>query len=466
VPVNSYQYIQLYQAQAELATRLYDSTNQFWSLTELTIYIQEALQTWNALTNYWRGDFAFTTSFNVGWYDLTQIPTTVRPLTVTYPSIYSNIQYGLLESVSWPWTGNSNQFSPNDLMNAVMRRRDEILSITGCYHTVSTLPAIPARIVVPDNVIDIRRVAYFPLILIGGAGGAYGVGPYGAGPYGAGTGIGPFPSVVNLFPEDTWGEQAFNTDYTTTPAGMPTAYLTSTLPQLSFDTDIPVGYGGNFEMLSINAGPVINTGSVGTTTIPDDWTHLIKWGALADLLSRESNAKDSARAQYCELRYQMGLKVMVNASALLAVRVNNVAVQIDSVRAADLFNVAWQGQVRSKPKNIYHAGLNLIATSPYPDIGYGITVTAVQNAPLPVNQMDFIQLGRDEMEAVLSYAQHIASFKMGGLEFSSTMPLFKKFLDQAQVYGLKLQEIAEFTQPLYNLSQLEENMNPRMSEAD
>jgi hypothetical protein len=158
-----YQYVQLSQARQELANRLYDPASVFWTANELTLYIREALRTWNAFTSFWRGDFLFQTSAtnpNGVWYDLTTPTNSLRVFTVQDIDLYTLMQYHLLEPISWnPWVGNSSQFTADDLLNAVARRQDEILSITGCRTGYLTTGAVAGRISLPDSVIDIIRMA-------------------------------------------------------------------------------------------------------------------------------------------------------------------------------------------------------------------------------------------------------------------------------------------------------------------
>jgi len=55
-------------------------------------------------------------------------------------------------------------------------------------------------------------------------------------------------------------------------------------------------------------------------------------------------------------------------------------------------------------------------------------VDTVRTAPLPVLPADFVQIGREELPYIFDYARHILSFKLGGSEFVSTMPLYDNFL--------------------------------------
>lgn len=434
MPVSPYSYVTLAQMRQELANRLYDPTQTFWSATELNAYITEALRTWNALTSYWRDDFLFTPQLNVTWYDITQVANSLRPYTVTDVALCLVMQYHLLEPATGinPWTGSA-QFTADDFLNAVGRRRDEILSTTGCTQTRRTVGAVAGRITLPDTIIDIRRMAYLPAV----------------------------GSPSTIWPDDTWSEMSFNPRYLQMPAGIPSMYLQTTQPPISFDTDRPPGSAGSYELLTVESGPPISTSTPSLLNIPNDWTHVIKWGALADLLSRESNAKDSLRAQYCEGRYRMGLKLLEGASALLALRMNNVPVWIDSVRAADNFQSAWQALAAGSPSSAYYTGLNLVALSPAPDANaYSATATVVENAPIPLSDTAQVQMGRDDYDAILDYVQHLAAFKQGGSEFLATMPLFQRFMAQAAIYNRKLDQIAEFTKPLYALASREKDMNP------
>lgn len=436
-----YSYLSLAQARAQLAAKLYDtSANLFWSDAEKTRYIVEALRTWNSLTSIWRKDFTFNTGVNITWYDLTAQVNSLRPFTLTDNDLTQIIEYHLLEpqTSAYPlvWTGSA-QFAITDILGAIQRRRDEVLSITGCTITQSLVPATLGRIFMPDTVIDIRRVAWIPV----------------SNPTG----------FVNtpLWGDDQWSLQSFDRTYTTDPQGVPSSYRRSTEPPLSFDVDILPAIPGQYDVLSVNAGPALSTIESTLLGIPDDFTWIIKWGALADLLGRESNAKDLLRAQYCDMRYMQGLSALLNSPAVLYGRLNGVPLDIDSVQNTDDFRPGWQSETLGQPDLMMTAGLNLVGFAPTPNsVLYGVVVMVVQNAPVPVFDTDLVQVGRDDLEGVLDYAQHLASFKMGGQEFMSTIPLLDGFHKRCMLLNSKLAELGEFQKPTYELSQLQSETNP------
>ncbi len=432
-----YSFVSLTQAEADLADRLYDTGMQFWTAPELGAYLQEALRTWNALTGIQRGDFLFSLIAGQWWYDLTAQANSIRPLTVTDNSIMTQIEYHLLEPLTsnYPlaWTG-SKQFNVNDLLSAIQRRRDETLSITSCQISESQIPVPVGRVVLSDSVIDVRRVAWLP-----------------------DTGLGYTNSP--LFPADGLEKEFFEAGWTIDAQGIPNLWLASSEPPLSFDVDRVAPVPGSFDLLTVNTGSALSTAAPTVLGVPDDWAWVVKWGALADLLSRESNAKDALRAQYAEKRYREGLALLAVAPAVLLLRIGNLTFELDAVTNGDQFNFGWQALAAGPPQVGYVAGLNLVAFN-LPDSGsYSVTATVVMNAPF-VDGNGNLQISRQDYDAIIDYAQHLAAFKLGGSEFVATMPLYQRFLKQAAIYNSKLGQLGVFRLTMYETSQLESERNP------
>jgi|ERR1700733_2689488 len=419
-------------ADAALSARLYlpaDPNQQFWSQAERLLYLQEAIREWNALAAYWRGDFQFPSQANVAWYDLTTVVGTLRPVTLTPSLLYTIILYHLLE----PPTGSvSAQFSATDLSNAVNQRLNELLGTTGCFITHSTIPAAPGRTALAANTLDLRRLAFIPAM--------------------------GFGSPSTLWEDDSWAWQAFEPNYTTMPPGIPSTYARSTQPVQTFDVDTNLNVPGTYELLTIENSLASPT----STIIPDDWAWVLKWGALAELLGRESNAKDPLRQQYCERRYAEGMSLLALAPALLGMRVNNVPIEVDAVVSSDQYNTGWESTTPTAPTAALVAGLNLVALSPTPDSSlYTVSATVVENAPVPSLSADCINVTEDVYEAILDEAQHLAMFKCGGAEFEATLAMHQRFLSLAALYSSRIAEMGEFAQTLYKQSQREAERHPR-----
>ena len=439
---NQYQFATLTDALSALGSRLYDPTFQQWTQSELTGYVIEALRTWNALTSFQRYDMAFQTTQGSWWYDLRSVANTVIPYTATQAGIIQQIQNHLLEppNTAYPLTwGGSAQFSFADILLALQRRQNETLGVTGCTLSRSTWNApIATRVPLNDTVIDIRRVAWLPA-----------------------SGQGYLPKVLRQ--GDRYASRAFNPLYSVSAPQPPCNWMQNTEPPPSFDVDYVPPVAGNYDVVAVNSGPAWVAAAGGGTTVPDDWTWVFKWGALFDLLSREANAKDALRADYCKRRYEEGLKLLESQPIVLAAWVNGMPVASDPVRNADDFNPLWQSVPQGQVRSVYLAG-NLLACSPAPGAtASGISVSVVQNQPVPIAGSSYIQVARDDYDTIIDYAQHLAMFKAGGAEFSATVPLYQKFQRKAALYNSKLKEMGFFSMPQLEFSQAQELVSPRYS---
>ncbi len=445
-----YTYATLAQAQASIMSRLYqsatDSTQQFWTAAEITVYVVEALRTWNALTSFWRAEFPFPLVQNQFWYSIPDQTSSLRPFTLTDQTLLAAIEYHLLEPLtsSYPlsWTG-SLQFSVADILESLTRNQNQALGSTGCTIAQANVPAPVAdqRIFLSDSSIDIRRVAWIPI---------------------AGFGFVNTP----LRQTDVWAKRAFDYGYTIAPQEPPDTWMQSAEPPLSFDVDRQPPVTGEYDVLTVNAGATFNAVTAQTLSVPDDWSWVIKWGAMADLFSRESNAKDSLRAAYCAQRFEEGCRLMAESSALLNLQVNGIPLFVDAVTNGDNFNPLWQSAAAGAPSSCYTAGLNLIAF-PAPDAGpYSAMATVVKNAQVPSAAGDFIQVARNDYDAIINYAQHLAMVKVGGAEFLATVPLYQAFVKQAAQYNRKLATMGQFQMPMYEISNIEEERNPRMEKVN
>lgn len=463
-----YSYATLATAQSDLAARLYDSGQQFWPASELASYITEALRTWNALTSFWRAEFPITLQQGNWFYDLTMITGSLRSFNVKDSDLISQIEYHLLEpqNVSYPlaWAG-SKQFAFSDILGALQRRRDEVLSATGCQVTRLVVEASPGRIILPDNTIDIRRVVWFPAGFVMTWDSSFPITWAGATFTWDNPPTGGSPSTLR--PADAWGKQAFDLGYTVAGEAPPQTYLQSSQPPLSFDVDRIPPFPGAYDILTVNAGSPVTPDQDRLLGLPDDWSWLAKWGALADLLGRESNAKDVMRAKYCIQRFNEGLGLMNQASSVLALRVNNIPMAVDAITNGDDFNINWQALPQGPPRGAYTSGLNQLILWPGPDSSpYGAVVSVVQNMPVPILAGDLVQVGRDDYDSILDEAQHLAAFKMGGQEFADTFPLHGNFIKRATLYNSKLRILGQFQKPMYEISQIDDERKPRYAEPE
>lgn len=429
-----------------LSRRLNDLNKVFWTDDELKLYIAEALRTWNALTATWNADFTFTITGPASqvWYDLRTLAGYPRKPTLTDADIYTIMQYHLLEPATGggTWTGSS-QFALTDLVQALQRRRDEIIQLAGTNLAQFNLPvsAGQRRISFADNVLEIRRVRYVP----------------------------SSGSPATLWRDDGLGFQDFAPNYlqgNPSPGQQPASpqqYNLTSNPPLSLDVDYPPSTGGVYDTIALVSGACLAPPVPSLLGIPDDLSWVAKWGAMADLLGSEDERQDAARAAYCLQRYKDGLTLAAQAPWLLLGQIADIPYDTVSFTEMDQYAPEWDSNPNS-PVMLVIAGLDFLALSPVPTTNKMVSLTVVGNAPIPVADGDPVQASRDVLDAILDYSQHLASWKQGGAEFTATKELLKNFALAAQATNSRLEALGLFRDVLLSEGRLEEDTQERFAE--
>lgn len=411
--MGSFSTLTLATAQGLLAARLSDPNMVRWVQAELTSYLTEALRTWQALTGSTRGSATFTATNAVTFYDIPTVMKSVRGYHVLATQLLTDLEYALLEppTTNWATWAGTPQFTLADLTTAVQQRRDRFLAETGAVLIHSLLPLAPpppsGRFPLADGTLAINRLSWKDAL----------------------SGV-----VTPLLRDDEWGLNAYNAEWPQSATTPPAVYSVSATPPLTVQLAPPPLATGVVYALRVLAGaPVVPTNATLTLGIPDDWVWVVKWGALADLLSTDGLSLDSERAAYCEARWQQGLALAKVAPCVLTAKINNQPAQIDLLANADLYSASWQA-TPGVPTTVLLAGQTSIALSPPVSTGnYSVEVDLIPNMPVPVLQTDYIQVGMDTFDLLLDYAQHVALFKEGAGQIAASQGLLTRFLEAAQL---------------------------------
>jgi hypothetical protein len=324
---------------------------------------------------------------------------TLRSYNVQDRDLLTAIEYHLLEktdTATWAWAG-TEMFALDDVTQAMTRRRNQFLMETGSVLTVRTQASGAAPVsrvgLASDAIVEIRRLAWKDASNV----------------------------YTNLWRDDEFSANAFDVSWSLSPVATPYAYSVSITPPLTVQI-IPTGSNtATLEMVVCQCPAALDPATGVLVNVPDDFAWAIKFGAMADLLGREGMSRDAFRAQYCEKRYQEGVELARLAAMTLKcstpVGANESPLRIASVPELDAYRTGWQNE-SGAPDTVAIAGYNLIALAKVPDAGpYSVTVDVIQNAVVPSVDGDFLQIGREELDVILDYAQHLAAFKQGGAEF-------------------------------------------------
>jgi len=423
LPFPTYQNTTWGELKAFLALRLSDPNNIYWSDGELGLYLAETLRTFGLLTGFWRDTGVIQLSDDTPFYDLATIPlqngdgTDLLTYTVTDQDIVRLIQYHLLEpSTGNSWTG-SEQFTLSDLTQALNKRRDQLQSDTGCVITRSLVPTTPgdSSVFLSGLLIGLRRVAF-----VGSDNVAY-------------------PLVnTDILAQRNYQGVAF------TDPGIPYSYSTASARPLELILIPPPNQPGQLDILSVQDGVVLDP-TVGVAVgVPDDYTPAIKWGVMADILGKQGPAYDPIRAAYCERRFNLFVELIRMAPVVVNATINGIPLDTDSITNMDFYNQTWQ-TTTSLPDSMASMR-SLIALAPCPNDEYAASLDVVTKAPIPAGIIaqtiddddEYVQIGKELLDAVLDYSEHLAAFKMGGEEFKATFRGADNFFDEAVNYNRRL----------------------------
>lgn len=435
----------LTQALADLGSRLNDPASIHWTDLEKTRYLCEALRTWNALTSHFRDQGSFTATLNEPFYDLPTVLPALRAQTVTNWDLVLDIQYALLEPPSAAtWVG-TDQFTLAQVSQAIQRRRDQFLRETNSVVTRSTTAygvTGTGRIALSESVLQVRRAAWRP----------------------DATAL-----LLPLLRTDEWAANHYQPTWVTpsTAARPPRTYSTSVVPPLTMQILPPPSGAGTLDLVSINKGlPLVPTLEM-SLGIPNDWAWVVKWGALADLLSGDGLALDVPRSTHYEQRWQQGLDGAKKAAVVLAARINGVPCVCGDLSSADTYQPTWQ-LVGGVPRKVLLSGQTLLALNPPPGATgspWTIVLDVIRNAPVPVNGVDVLQVSQDIYDVLLDYAQYIALSKEGPGELEGAMGLLERFGRAAGV-DLGLQQAQQPSRsPLLQQTRTDEDALPRELDA-
>jgi len=136
-----------------------------------------------------------------------------------------------------------------------------------------------------------------------------------------------------------------------------------------------------------------------------------------------------------------------------------------AVNPATLFDLdsaypGWQGASEGVPVDLGVVGPNLIALRPVPDAVYGLTFDVVRNAPIPTVDGDPVQIGREEIEPILDFAEATALFKVA----EQAEDRMQRFYAAAITHNARLRASAPFMRTLIGQSRAEETERPRLRE--
>ena len=402
------------QAKDRLATLLGDFPSTFYTQQELGQYIIEALRWWGLSAQYFRQSAKFETVTGQAWYDLTTDVESsdgselLQSLGVTDREVISDLLYNLMEPQITNWAGGwvgSEQFGLEEITDLLAKSRDELLKLTCClvYEDGYVVSGGDSRVQLEDDTIQIVRAS------VDEAGSD-----------------GPLP----MWPADSAQMQATaNAGYP--EPGRPKAYVTNYTPSLAIDLFPTARTQATLSLAVVRSGAALDPTVAATVMgFPDDACWALKYRVMDDLVGGDGLGRAPELSQYASQRWQQALGVLACYQSIVWSSVIGKRVNISSVAQLDAQRPDWE-RSSGMPRSLHLLNWNRFAVYPVPDDEYVIELEVVRKAPIPTSDDDFIQVGREQMQAIWDYAQHVAMTKCQGVEFQQSMALYQAAQQQA-----------------------------------
>ena len=425
----TFKFLTLDQAVSALQGRLQSTT--LWTTSELTGYLTEALRFWNALTESYKITFVFQPASI--WVNLGTLAGSPRLRTVTDVNLYTSMENMLMEPpTGGTWTG-TNQFDIPSLEFALSKRRNEAIQAASCNLGLTTLPITPGTrsATLPDTVLEPFRMRFIP---------AQG-----------------FGDPIWLSREDIGAFNYWEPNYNQTEA-TPNAWDVISQTPLTIGVDNAPNVPGTLEFVTLNSGPDFAPPAATLLGLPDDWSWLPMYGALADLLEGEPERTDRAKASYCKQRFDQGLQIVRHANWLIDASTGNGPCDVLSLARADQYDTGWDAAASDGGfSKCVVAGMDFAA---FPNTASS-NLTLVSNQPIPANGGDFLQISRDVADVIIDEAQHLACFKLPSGAFQQTMPLHQGFMKAATETNKRLEQLGINFKELSEVGRIEQMDVPR-----
>jgi hypothetical protein len=134
--------------------------------------------------------------------------------------------------------------------------------------------------------------------------------------------------------------------------------------------------------------------------------------------------------------YNLSVDIARTLPVVLNVYLDGVQVIPSTLARVDGSSSGWQGKNTDTPDTFAIAGPALVALKPVPDsAAHSVTLELVRNAITPAVDGDFLQIPREDLDGILSWAEMLACFKSQGDSLDNARTASKKLIERASLYN-------------------------------
>jgi len=177
-------------------------------------------------------------------------------------------------------------------------------------------------------------------------------------------------------------------------------------------------------------------------------------------MGNDGVSRDPVRAEYAERRYREYVELARMLPVVIHGEINGVPLVTNALKDLDHFALNWEN-AQAAPTDLILAAPNLVAFYPVPDGIYSATCDVVRNAPIPASDGDYLQVGREQLDMILDYAEHLALYKCAGTEWHATDRNAENFIRQSLSYNERVAASARYAFTARGQSAVEKTLRSR-----
>lgn len=412
-----------------------------WPVSEIDTSIKESLLTFGALSGFWKEDILIETQNAKRIYDIyidTKTGTYSLAPTLTYGDIINWLNRDLIESIS-VGTPTSILFTLEEWLSIINEKYNKYLLDTNLVikKVEATLVAQNNLVKLSDELLDSVRLKFkYSLNSI------------------------DYEVVLERSDEESiaqFDEEALTEEgiplYYSTVYGSPNELKVYPIPNVT----------GTLEILYVGTRDLTAELSVDTIIyLPNNLVPYLKYAVLADIHMRDGLLNDPNRAKYYTQRLQEGTIIGKNYASLLTVKSNGKAIDSDSIHNMDIYSNAIAAS-DDAPTLLGLAGLNIFEIDNLPNTTVNsILASCIVDAPIPVNDSDWIDVEIEYINCIANYCIHILHAKSGIAMISATSNYLQDFLMTAVNHNKRLQNRGITYKLLLGKAKKEESELPRI----
>lgn len=396
-----------------VATKLGDTEKVYWTEEEINRIINEALLTFGAISSYWKDKILIEDKDGQQLYNLLE----EGDIKVGFDKIQIALTYQTI--IDWLEDNLVGYLQLTDLAEVIslitnaintFQKETKLILARNQYSIIINQPVI-----VGQDVLDIIAAYYID------SSGTY--------------------HTLQLADENNIA--LTNNDYTIT-SNRPRFYSINNLALNLVDIFPHPSEGGYLELIYI-IGVNGEQDEESSCLIPNNLVPYLKYKVLKDIFDKDNNA-DPFRAAYCKQRWEEGLVIGKNYSAIVNAKINDINKPLASTLDFDRFRYGWRNDEVIKNGDIITKGINAIAIAGYNIVAfnripiengsYSLLLECISNAPI---LGDYIDVRPDFIPLLLDYCIHLASIKDGIASIQKTQTNLENFIKIAASHSEYLQ---------------------------